>query len=162
MILSPLFATIFIDNPTHTMSLFLQGCGFTGGLILTGYYGWQFLKNRGIGSCVVSIAGTIMMFIYANSHLFVYPESVGILNSGYMFRAANIKDIPCEKGMMLINLVEKNEPTEWRCPQNFVLMGNTSKPLLPWPSYTTGKSIELTTAIHTIMDNAVNTDDIKE
>ncbi|WP_426575634.1 hypothetical protein ACP179_01960 (plasmid) [Xenorhabdus stockiae] len=162
MIASPLLATIFIDALTDNMSLFLQWCGFTGGLILTGCYGWQFLKSRKISSWVPSISGAIMMFIYANSLLFVSQENVGVLNNGYIINITNIKDVQCEKNMLLVNLAKKNEPTEWRCPQNLVILGNTSKPFLPWPSYTTGKSIELTAVIHTMLDNAINVEDIKK
>ncbi|MGJ0576935.1 hypothetical protein ACR71G_02150 [Xenorhabdus bovienii] len=147
--------TILLDSPPDNVSLSLQWCGLAGSLIILGVHGWLFLKSRGVMACVVSMAGAIMIFIFADSLLFVAPKNTGVLNFGYLSAMTKISDAQCDGEMMVVKLAEKNEPTEWRCPQGFALLGDTSKPFIPWPNYTTGKSVELTSAIYTLMDSAI-------
>ncbi|WP_243211076.1 hypothetical protein JQ760_028445 (plasmid) [Klebsiella pneumoniae] len=154
LVLSPLYMTMFSDSLSQNASLFTQWAGLAGGLLLIGVYGWSFLRKRGFSSGLISICGAILIYIFANSLLFVLPKNTGVLNFGFVSQMTQINDVECESGIMAVNLADKNQPTEWRCPQGFVLLGMSSKPFIPWPTYTTGKSLELTDAIHTMMDSA--------
>ncbi|MBQ0600765.1 hypothetical protein J7S78_13285 [Klebsiella oxytoca] len=154
LLLSPLYITMFQDSVSENVSLITQWAGLAGGLLLIGVYGWSFLKKRAFASGLISICGATLTFIFANSLLFVSPHNTGVLNFGFVSQMIKINDVECESEMMAVNLADKKQPTEWRCPQGFVLLGMSSKPFMPWPTYTTGKSLELTDAIHTMMDSA--------
>ncbi len=154
LLLSPLYITMFQDSVSENVSLITQWAGLAGGLLLIGIYGWSFLNKRAFASGLISICGATLTFIFANSLLFVSPHNTGVLNFGFVSQMIKINDVECESEMMAVNLADKKQPTEWRCPQGFVLLGMSSKPFMPWPTYTTGKSLELTDAIHTMMDSA--------
>ncbi|EIZ1086013.1 hypothetical protein MPI44_004561 [Klebsiella oxytoca] len=154
LLLSPLYMTMLSDSLSQNTSLFTQWAGLAGGLLLIGVCGWSFLKKRAFSSGLISICGAILIFIFANSLLFVSSSNTGVLNFGFVSQMTKINDVECESGMIAVNLAVKKQPTEWRCPQGFVLLGVSSKPFIPWPTYTTGKSLELTDAIHTMMDSA--------
>ncbi|EIX9725641.1 hypothetical protein ACX9Q3_002180 [Klebsiella oxytoca] len=154
LLLSPLYMTMVSDSLSQNASLFTQWAGLAGGLLLVGVYGWLFLKRRAFSSGLISICGATLIFIFANSLLFVSSSNTGVLNFGFISQMTTINDVECESGMMAVNLADKGHPSEWRCPQGFVLLGMSSRPFIPWPTYSTGKSLELTDAIHTMMDSA--------
>ncbi|SYF74472.1 hypothetical protein [Klebsiella pneumoniae] len=154
LLLSPLYMTMVSDSLSQNASLFTQWAGLAGGLLLVGVYGWLFLKRRTPASCVLSLCGALLAFMYLNSLFFVSSDNTGVLNFAYLNSIAEIKSVQCDAGILVVKLADKGEPTEWRCPEYFAFMGNTSKPFLPWPSYTKGQSVELTTVLHTMIDSA--------
>lgn len=156
LLLSPMYISLVMESITPNVSLMSQWAGVAGGLALIGVYGWSFLKKRSFASGLISICGAILFFIFANSLLFISKNNTGVLNYGYVSRMAKISDVECDKEAMIVNIAEKNSPSEWRCPKDFVLLGLSSKPFIPWPTYTTGKSLELSKVMHAMMDNAVD------
>lgn len=154
LLLSPMFITLFRNSVSDNLSLFAQWAGLAGGLLLIGIYGWSFLRNRAFFPGLISICGATLVFIFANNLLFVSSHNAGVLNYGELSQMTKISDVECKSQMMSVKLAEKNKPSEWRCPQGFVLLGMSSTPFIPWPTYTTGKSLELSEAIHTMMDGA--------
>ncbi len=154
MIVLPFYGTMMLDAPTDRTSLILQWTGFSGALLILIVHGWVFLKRRKASSCAISLCAALLAFMYLNSLLFVSSDKSGLLNFEYLNSIVEIPSVQCDAGMLVVKLADKGEPTEWRCPKNFVLMGDTSKPFVPWTSYTKGESLELTTAIHTMIDSA--------
>lgn len=156
LLLSPSLVTLSTDSLSSLTSLVLQWAGLAGGLIITGVYGWSFVCKRAIVPGIISISGAILAFIFANSLLFVSSPSTGVLNLDLVSQIIKIDDTQCEGGMIVVNidLNDKKQPAEWRCPHGFVLLGMTNKPFLPWPTYSTGKSLKLSEAITDLIENA--------
>ncbi|EOC0011695.1 hypothetical protein ACI0X9_003382 [Cronobacter turicensis] len=156
-VLMPVWMTIFSDSVSATSSTIAQYVGLAGALILLVASLLRFLKNRAIMGLVMSLTGLALAGLYANSLLFVADENTGLLNYAYLENVIKIKEpIDCESGMMVIRLEKRDTPSQWRCPKSIVLIGNSSHPFLPWPDYTTGKSVSLTNAVRDMMDVAEN------
>lgn len=151
IIISPFIVSLTGYPVSHDTVLTVLWFGAVSGLIITVAYGWQSLKNRVAMHYVAAISGAIIMLIFADSLMFLSSDNTGVLNIGYLNSIGQIENVQCDSSVMLVNVAEKGEPTEWRCPVRFIMFGNSSKPFIPWPTYTTGKSVELTTAIHAMM-----------
>jgi hypothetical protein len=71
---------------------------------------------------------------------FVNNENSGVASADGL----GVGDIQCEQ-MVLVRLTESG--ADYRCPLSLSLGGMASKPFVPWPSYTSGHSKALKSAI---------------
>lgn len=154
-VLTPLWLTMFADSVSASSSTFAQYAGLAGGLILLVASLIRFLKSRAVMGLIMSLCGLALAGMYANSLLFVTNENTGLLNYAFMESVQKPKEpIDCPTGMMLIRLDKRDTASEWRCPKMIALLGSSSRPFVPWPDYTTGKSVSLTNAVRDMMDAA--------
>ncbi|EDT6879166.1 hypothetical protein AIC90_004174 [Salmonella enterica subsp. enterica] len=60
-------------------------------------------------------------------------------------------DVECQQAALLVHYT-RGTPTEWRCPTSIMFMSETSRPFVPWPDYSQGRSQYLTTMIDVMTD----------
>lgn len=101
------------------------------------------------------IATVLLAFIYGNSLYFITGKNVGMANINVLRSMSSINDVECNSSYLLVKMSDSdNEPTAWRCPTNIAFMRNSSVPFIPYPDYTSGSSLQLSKALHNLMNNA--------
>ncbi|APC19663.1 hypothetical protein BLL42_27535 (plasmid) [Pseudomonas frederiksbergensis] len=67
-----------------------------------------------------------------------------MVNFGF-FRES-VTDMKCGSDLILAKYIE-GQPTQYRCPNGFIMNQFRGAPFVPWPDYTEGTSAELGVAI---------------
>lgn len=122
------------------------------GLMTTALYGWKFYSLYKVGgdrsragwrggisaSCVVLglyVSGAAL------DHLMFFRK--GQLSGFADARSLGVADVDCE--IAVVRLQE--DGADYRCPHSVVLGMESAAPFAPWPSYTSGHSVQLPKAL---------------
>lgn len=91
------------------------------------------------------ITGTYMCFAVGD-HLWFFRDAsqTGV---GYVsvFERSGRIDISCPQDLVLANVI--SEPAKYRCPSLVLFGAPLGEPFAPWPTYSSGESEQLTTAL---------------
>lgn len=150
----PFGLSIFFANTPYsvatlqTISLLVQWAGVIASL-LTSVLFWS-LSEKGkkfwfTGCAILSL---VLCFIFFDSALFNSGET-GQANGLFIKSVAT--DVDCEKGVVVFKYNKEGE-TEWRCTSDLAMMQESNKLFIPWPSYKSGHSSQLTKAIRELQD----------
>lgn len=154
-IMMPVALSVFSVELPSWSGVAAQCSALAGGLIMLVWFFIRFLKTRSALALLFSLSGLSLTFIYADSVLFISAPGYGELNYEFLKESAHIDEgIDCPGGMMIIHLQKKDEASDWRCPKDVVYLGNTRHPLLPWPDYTSGKSVAITNGLQSLLEEA--------
>ena len=118
-------------------------------------------KTTGFLSVGVNLSGVMiglyLLFVVTDQVMFYAPprQDAGMLNWGLVQELGAVKDIQCSSDMLVVKGLD-SEIATYRCPHNsVVIIGRFSgTPIVPWPSYTEGHSIELKHAVAAMMADA--------
>ena len=110
------------------------------------------LATRRFWYCGAIVATLLLTFIFADSLWFVSGSGTGVVSPFILGERRN-SDVDCTRSAMLLHYV-RGAPSDWRCPKNVVLMGDSPHPFLPWPDYRSGSSQQLSDAVSALMDSA--------
>lgn len=150
----PFGLSIFFANTPYsvatlqTIALLVQWAGVVASLLLSVLF-WS-LSDKGkkfwlTGCAILSI---VLCFIFFDSALFNSGET-GQANG--LFIKSVVTDVDCEKELVVFKY-NKEGKTEWRCTSDLAMMQESNKLFIPWPSYKSGHSSQLTKAIGELQD----------
>ena len=151
-IMTPVVAPYFVHQISDFEAISFQWVGLLASLVFGFMHLWRVKRYKSNMSIALVVVGITLVFMYGKSLSFVTSDKVGVLNYGLLSSMTPISDVDCESGMLLVDVGEKE--AIWRCPQQVTILPMTSKPFIPWPSYTQGCSEELAAAIHQMMYEA--------
>lgn len=154
LLIAPFAVTAFSDSPSPTPALVAQWLALLGSLVLLAVSLLKVIRKPEFVSGFCSFAGLTLAFMFANSLTFVMQENTGVLNYHFLSTTADTEGLDCESGVMLLQIEKRGDAASWRCPNDLVLLGNTSKPFIPWPSYTKGHSVQVNDAVLDMMESA--------
>lgn len=158
LLLLPLMITMISDGMiSFKMSILVQWIAFAGGVLLFVIAGFQWIRKRSRMLIVCSLIGLSQAYSYGNNLAFVQDDNVGVMAYGFMKDVPGLGGLDCGN-VMLIRKAPRGEPAYWRCPKSIILLGNSSKPFVPWPDYTKGHSAELNTALLDLLEEAGKAD----
>lgn len=110
------------------------------------------LATRRFWYCGTIVATLLLTFIFADSLWFVSGNDIAVV-SPFQHSENENSVVDCPRETMLVHYV-RGGPSDWRCPENIVLLGQSPRPFLPWPDYRSGQSQQLSDAVSTLMDSA--------
>ncbi|WP_109718088.1 hypothetical protein [Pantoea allii] len=144
----------------HTLdvvSVSTQWAGAAGAVCLSGLY---FMLARRAGKRFwytgAFTASALLAFIFSNSLWFVSHRDAAIASPVLLGEGEEYCDAPA----MLVRY-HPDAPSDWRCPTGVVLMGESSRPFLPWPDYRQGKSRQMSENINALIKHAQEKSDRK-
>lgn len=104
-----------------------------------------------------AVATSAYMSFVALDHLAFYgfgsSTDAGMLNWEATKAELNARDVDCDKGILLVANVDQVEAA-YRCPTTLVLGKFSAMPFAPWPSYESGKSVDLASGIRGMQEDA--------
>ncbi|HIA9183986.1 TPA: hypothetical protein ACWSSN_003276 [Escherichia coli] len=155
-LISPFLVTFYtlgrpasLDTLT-SLSVGAQWTGAAAATFLTVQYGLRAWKNRHFWYTGAAIASALITLIYSDSLLFVSQENTGTVST-FVLGDNGSNDVECQRAALLVHYT-RGTPTEWRCPTSIMFMSETSRPFVPWPDYSQGRSQYLTTMIDVLTD----------
>lgn len=151
-IMTPVVAPVFNQQISDVEALSFQWAGLIASLIFGCAHVWRIKRYKSRMSSALVVVAITLVFIYGKSLSFVSSDKVGVLNYGLLSTMTPIGDVDCASGALLVKIGEKE--ATWRCPKDVTFLPMSSKPFVPWPSYTQGKSEDLAAAIHQMMSEA--------
>lgn len=125
-------------------------------------YGVAFRQERSGKSSrqyasAVALATSVYMLFAALDHLAFYSfgtaTDAGMLNWEATKAELKAKDVDCDKGILLVAHVDQAEAA-YRCPTTLVFDKFSAMPFAPWPSYVSGKSVDLASSIRDMQAQA--------
>lgn len=101
---------------------------------------------------MTGLAASIAL-VGAYHHFSFVGDNTGIVNLAAF--SHEVGDIECQSGFLMVNWDQvSTAPIEYRCPTSLVLLTNEVTPFLPWPSYETGRSEDLSKALNRMAASA--------
>lgn len=115
---------------------------------------WVIRSDRSVRNVILGwigiLASALIVFDVVDNYLFFRDkETSGFINP----RFVKNNDTPCDNEVM-IYIAKKGHDWYYRCPKMvapglFIVIGNQfDEPLIPWPSYYSGKSKAIERALH--------------
>lgn len=134
-----------------------------GGAMGAAIYGAQLLRQRNAGAKFLAVGKGVtgfllccyMIFVAADQFAFFdsSKQDAGIVNWAHFKEAGSVLDVQCDNELMVIRDVDSDEVT-YRCPSSILLGQFTTRPFVPWPSYTEGTSRDLARALRSMHNQA--------
>lgn len=134
-----------------------------GSLLGLASFGWRVWRQRNVAAGFFAVGANIaglliclyMAFVVVDQVVFFGSgDDAGTANLAFFREIGQVTDIQCESGTIIIKGVE-NDEVAYRCPMNIMLGKFSSKPFVPWPSYTEGKSKQLAVAWRKVNEQAL-------
>ncbi len=106
---------------------------------------------------MTGLAASIAL-VGAYQHFSFVGDNTGIVNLGAF--SHEVSDLECQSWFLMVNWDQASTaPIEYRCPTSLVLLPNEVTPFLPWPSYETGRSEDLSKALNRMAASAARVHD---
>jgi hypothetical protein len=138
----------------------------SGGVLNLSIYAWMLLRLRGsqapawsFGRATIGLAVSLYVLAVFVDHATFYfqrSDDTGIVDLDALRDIHPIKDMACSAPTAVIRL-EHGQPdavATYRCPTTLLVGRYTNSPMLPWPSYTQGTSVDLAKAINDLRRGA--------
>lgn len=137
----------------------LTGAGAMIGMLV---YGLRLHRQRGTQPRPLAIlvnafglAASLYLSVVVIDHELFYRDeaNAGMVNLEYFRDSGGVKDVGCGQALIVARGVDDGDVV-YRCPE-FMLYGKfSSKPFIPWPSYTEGTSPQLGLALRRVNSRA--------
>jgi len=133
----------------------------SGGALISIVFGLRFWRRRravpsflGVGSHVLGVGSHVLGVVVGLNMLAVGGDQLLFVGDGAdsgavdwaFFREQGVSDMTCAKDLVLVRR-DAADGARYRCPTSLVLGQFSAAPLIPWPSYTEGRSDQLSAAI---------------
>lgn len=149
------------------MSLFMQGSTvaltgenldmwltIAGGALAVAVFGVRLWCHRHAGPTFTGAGEHVLGIVIGAYMLGAGIDELHFLGNGAdagaadlaFFREHGVSDIKCSKALILVRR-DASGPARYRCPTSVVVGQFSTAPLIPWPDYSEGTSIQLATAL---------------